>query len=225
MTWRHEYKHWITVSDWIALRQRLSCLMEHDSHADDNGEYQIRSVYFDNFENRILQEKINGLLHREKFRIRLYNHDPSTLRLERKIRHNGMGRKESVRVTAEQCHQLLSGDTSFILSDSPDLLQALKADMQVRLLKCATVVDYTREAFVSPAGNVRITFDREIRTGLYGTDFLDPDLPTAPTTTGDSLVLEVKYDAFLPETIRRCLQLGDRKATSVSKYAMCRVWG
>jgi hypothetical protein len=76
-----------------------------------------------------------------------------------------------------------------------------------------------------PAGNVRVTFDREIRTGLKSVDFLNGSLPTVPTTCDDNLVLEVKYDAFLPQVVRDCLQLGSRQAIAVSKYAMCRIWG
>ena len=121
--------------------------------------------------------------------------------------------------------RLVEGDVDFINGSSPEVLQALKAEMQGKLLRAATVVDYVREAFVMSAGNVRITFDREIRTGLRATELLDPGLPTMPATQGDRLVLEVKYDAFLPDVIRGCLQLGDRGATSVSKYALCSTWG
>jgi hypothetical protein len=225
MTWRHEYKHWITIADWVSLRHRLGAVMRHDGHADANGEYHIRSLYFDNQDNQVLREKVNGQRYREKFRIRLYNGDPDTLRLERKTRCNGLGRKESVRLTPAEAQQLALGDASFVVAEAPALLQALKADMDVRRLRGATVVDYRREAFVMPAGNVRVTFDREIRTGLKSVDFLNGSLPTVPTTCGDNLVLEVKYDAFLPQVVRDCLQLGSRQATAVSKYAMCRIWG
>ena len=225
MTWRHEYKHWITISDWLSLRQRLSAVMRHDGHADENGAYHIRSLYFDNDDDLILYEKRDGQRYREKYRIRMYDGDTNTLRLERKTRYNGRGRKESQPLTPEQATCLAAGDTSFILADAPELLMALKTDMRMKQLRCATVVDYMREAFVMPAGNVRITFDHDIRTGLYDTDLLNPELPTVPTTSGDTLVLEVKYDAFLPDVVRNCLQLGDRHATSISKYAMCRIWG
>lgn len=225
MTWRHEHKHWITRADWLSLRHRLSALMSRDSHADTHGEYHIRSLYFDNYENLVLREKMDGLLHRDKYRIRLYNLEPTTLRLERKTRHNGLGAKESARLTPEQCMRLVEGDSDFVDPSSPEVLQALQAGMRMKLLRASTVVDYVREAFVMPAGNVRITFDRDIRTGLCAKDLLDPNLPMMPVTEGDRLVLEVKYDAFLPDVIRISLQLGNRDAASVSKYALCRSWG
>ena len=225
MTWRHEWKHWINTADWISMRHRLNCLMQHDAHSDANGEYHVRSIYFDNYEAKVLQEKLDGLLHREKYRIRLYNLDAATLRLERKTRRNGMGRKDSVKLTVEQCRMLLAGDTSFVEATGNPLLLALKCDMDTKLLRAATVVDYTREAFVMGAGNVRVTFDREIRSGLAATDVLDASLPTVPTHRSDLMVLEVKYDAFLPGLVEAAVQTGDRRASAVSKYAMSRQCG
>ncbi len=225
MAWRHEWKHWINTADWISMRHRLNALMRHDAHADAHGEYHVRSIYFDNFEGRVLQEKLDGLLHREKYRIRLYNLDPATLRLERKTRHNGLGRKDAVKLTMEQCRMLLAGDTAFVPATGDPLLSALKCQMDTKLLRAATVVDYTREAFVMEAGNVRVTFDREIRSGLAGVDVLDPALPTVPTHHGNLMVLEVKYDAFLPGTVAAAIQTGDRQASAISKYALCRQSG
>ena len=225
MTWRHEYKHYIDTADWISLRHRLKGLMKADSHANTNGEYLVRSLYFENFKDLILNEKIEGLNHREKYRIRLYNHDPSTLRLERKTKHNGMGRKESASLTPEQCRMLIAGDTAFVGETGNQLLLALKTDMDTKLLRAGTIVDYTREAFVMEQGNVRVTFDREIRTGLSGVDVLDPDLPTIPSIHPDVIVLEVKFDAYLPSPVAEVVQTGDRRAGAISKYAMCRMRG
>ncbi len=225
MTWRHEFKHYINTADWISLRHRLKCLMKTDTHADESGAYFIRSLYFENFEDRMLNEKIAGLNHREKYRIRLYNHEPSTLRLERKTKHNGMGMKESVRLTPDQCEMLIEGDTAFVETTGNPLLMALKADMDTKLLRPTTIVDYTREAYVMDEGNVRVTFDREIRTGLSATDVLHANLPTIPTLHPDLIVLEVKYDAYLPGTVLNALQIGDRRASAISKYALCRMQG
>ena len=35
-------------------------------------------------------------------------------------------------------------------------------------------------------------------------------------------VLEVKYDAFLPDLVRLAVQTPDRRAGACSKYALCR---
>ena len=67
----------------------------------------------------------------------------------------------------------------------------------------------------------RITLDRNIRTGLGSTDFLNGELFCAPVLE-QGTVLEVKYDAFLPDLVRMAVQIPDRQAASCSKYALCR---
>ena len=76
MDYRHEWKHEISTSDMIAIRQRMRAIAKSDTHALD-GKYRIRSLYFDNLADRALREKIDGANCREKFRIRYYNGDPS----------------------------------------------------------------------------------------------------------------------------------------------------
>ena len=62
-----------------------------------------------------------------------------------------------------------------------------------------TIVDYTREPFVCTPGNVRVTFDYYIRTGLSCTDFLDPGCVTIPA--GDAPIL--LEDSFLERACGR----------------------
>ena len=84
MQFRHEVKHEISHYDMLILRQRLRAVMKPDSHAV-NGRYEIRSLYFDNLDDKALREKLDGVNIRAKYRIRLYNHDPSIIHLERKF--------------------------------------------------------------------------------------------------------------------------------------------
>lgn len=90
--YRHEWKHVLNTVDLLILRQRLRAVMESDPHAVD-GRYQIRSLYFDNEEDKALREKIDGVNMREKFRIRLYNCNAAVIHLEKKSKRNGLGTK------------------------------------------------------------------------------------------------------------------------------------
>ena len=101
MTWRHEWKHEMNAADIVLLRPRLRAVMMPDKNGTD-GRYQIRSLYFDNAKDKVLLEKINGVKCREKFRIRYYDYDTSLIRLEKKSKRNGLGRKASVPLTAEE---------------------------------------------------------------------------------------------------------------------------
>ena len=223
MTYRHEWKHEITLSDRIALRQRLRAVARTDAHTV-NGVYVIRSLYFDNLMDKALREKIDGVSRREKFRIRYYNGDTSFLHLEKKSKISGLGTKESTVLTAEQAQAIIDGDLAWLAHAGDALLRELYFKMTTQGLRPKTIVDYTREPYVFPAGNVRVTMDYDIRTGLLCTDFLNPACVTIPA--GDAPpILEVKWDEYLPDIIRNAVQLGDRRACAFSKYAACRVYG
>ena len=221
--YRHEWKHVLNTADLLVLRQRLRAVMESDPHAA-GGKYQIRSLYFDNPADKALREKIDGVNMREKFRIRLYNHDPSVIHLEKKSKRNGLGTKYSSNLTAEEAEKIVEGDIDWMLESGRPLEQELYCKMRYQGMRPKTIVDYTREPFIYRPGNVRVTFDYDIRTGLKSTDFLNPACVTIPA--GDApILLEVKWDEFLPGVIRDCVQTPGRRAAAFSKYAQCRIYG
>ncbi len=221
--YRHEWKHEISLADLIAIRQRLRAVAMPDPHAK-NGRYDIRSLYFDNLYDKALREKIDGVNLREKFRIRYYNGDLSYISLQKKSRINGLGSKFQEQITASEAQSILDGDIGWMAeaSDRP-LVQEFYSKIRAQGLRPATIVDYTREPYVYRPGNVRVTFDYDIRTALRRTDFLDPDCPTIPA--GDPVILlEVKWDDFLPDIIRDAVQTPGRRVTAFSKYARARIY-
>ena len=221
--YRHEWKHPISVADTLVLRQRLRAVMRPDDNAVD-GRYLVRSLYFDTPSDTALREKLDGVNRREKFRIRLYNHDISFIRLEKKSKLAGLGKKQSTLLTPQQAQRIVDGDLDWMRSCEDGLVRELYSKMRTQQLRPKTIVDYTREPFVYPPGNVRVTLDYDIRTGLGCTDFLNPDCPTIPA--GDSpVILEVKWDEFLPDVIRSAIQLEGRRVSAFSKYAQCRIYG
>ena len=221
--YRHEWKHVLNTGDLLTLRQRLRAVMESDPHAID-GKYYIRSLYFDNLDDKALREKIDGVNMREKFRIRLYNCDSSVIHLEKKSKRNGLGAKYSALLTAEQAQKIVDGDIDWMLRSDHPLIQELYCKMRYQEMRPKTIVDYTREPFIFRPGNVRVTLDYDIRTGLGCTDFLNPDAVTIPA--GDApILIEVKWDEFLPSIIRDLVSIPDRRVGSFSKYAQCRIYG
>lgn len=223
MKFRHEWKHEIAVRDCLILQARLDAVARRDTHGD-NGRYEVRSLYFDDPRDTALREKINGVNRREKFRLRYYNGDVSRICLEKKSKTDGLCAKASVGMNPWEVQNILKGDWSWMATDSRPLVSELYRAMRIKGLRPKTIVDYTRTAYTFPAGNVRVTLDYHIRTGLGGTDFLNPDCPTVPV--GDGLViLEVKWDEFLPGIIRDAVQLEGRHTSAFSKYAACRIYG
>ena len=220
--YRHEWKHIISYSDLLSIRQRLRAVAEADPHAVD-GKYLIRSLYFDNVYDKALREKVDGVNFREKFRIRYYNGDTSIIHLEKKSKLNGLGTKYSASLTAAEAQAIVDGDLDWMLNSDRPLVKELYCKMRYQGMGPKTIVDYTREPFIYRPGNVRVTFDYDIRTALRYVDFLHWDCPTIPA--GDAgIVLEVKWDAFLPSIIRDCVQTPGRRVTAFSKYAQCRIY-
>ena len=220
--YRHEWKHEINLSDRIAVRHRLRAVAQADRHTVD-GRYHVRSLYFDTPADKALREKLDGVNCREKFRIRYYNGDATVIHLEKKSKLGGLGNKQSIGLSVPEVSALLQGDLSWMLDSGRPLVREFYSKICAQQLRPKTIVDYTREPYVYPAGNVRVTLDCDIRTGLRCTDFLHPGI-TIPA--GDApIILEVKWDAFLPAVIQDAVQLPHCRAAAFSKYAACRVYG
>lgn len=222
MQFRHEVKHEITHHDMLILRQRLRAVMQPDSHAV-NGRYEIRSLYFDNPDDKALREKLEGVNIREKYRIRFYNNNTSDIHLERKCKRGGLGYKETADLTAEQAQAIVSGDVDWMRCSTDKVILGFYTRIRNEGLKPKVIVDYTREPFVFAPGNVRVTLDHGIRTGMNCTDFLNPDCVTVPVKDSPC-ILEVKWDNYLPDVIRDAVQLEGRHSGAFSKYAACRMY-
>lgn len=225
-TYRHELKYQISTVDCFAIRQRLRPVMKPDEHTGEDGKYTIRSIYFDNSDDKALREKVNGVQKREKFRIRYYNDDFSFLVLEKKIKWNSLCQKIDARLTEQECRALLKGDTGWMMTHPSGLVRELYCKMGSQQLKPRVLVSYIREPYVYAAGNVRVTFDSHIRSTLFHRSFLeervsDIDVADKPGT----IILEIKFDAFLPDVIQDLLQTENIRQQAYSKYEACRRFG
>lgn len=225
---RHELKYNISYADYHELRNRALVFMHHDPHGD-NGRYFIRSLYFDDIMLSNYNQKMDGWEHRRKYRIRAYDFKPDVIKFEIKDKFDKYISKISSQITHEQCMSLVNGDFGFISgiiqSKADDrAVQALKVgyiDNACKILRPQAVVDYTREVFICEEGNVRLTFDMNLRAGQASGDMFDPDLPTVPAYDNDSLIMEVKYDDFLPNYVKQILRSVSRWQTAQSKYTTC----
>lgn len=219
MPLRHEWKHPLCPADLPPLRANLRAVASPDPHGE---RYRVRSLYFDTPSDHALREKLDGVDRREKLRLRYYDGQPSFIRLEKKSKRGGLCGKQTAPLTPEETSALLEGDLAWMASDSRELVRELYRRTACQLLTPKTIVDYTREAFVFAPGNVRVTLDTGIRIGLG--NFLEPEGVTIPAGDAPPL-LEVKWDAFLPDIIRDAVQLRGRRTASFSKYAACRIYG
>lgn len=221
---RHELKYYITYSEYLVLRDRLSFAMPLDKNADNEMRtYHIRSLYFDDIYNTAMWEKMDGIHTRKKWRIRIYNFSDSKISLEKKSKYDRFSTKESAPLTRFQVEQMIyNREYGFLLSSANPLMEEMYADVRTKLLKPVVIADYIREPYVFPAGNVRITFDMNLHTGNFSKDLFRRDMMPIPVLEPEEMILEIKYASTLAPHLRDILNTTNGLRAAISKYALCR---
>lgn len=219
--YRHELKFFTHPHQYQIIRQRLRHLLRPDPHAGPSGEYRITSLYFDDASDSALYEKLAGVCCRQKIRVRIYDGRDDVISLEKKIKNGEGVRKERVRIDRPLYEALRTGNPKPLQEADHPLLTDVALQLSGRLLRPKVIVDYVREAYIHPMGNVRITFDKDLRSGLTNLD-LFRKAPYVPAPVDGMSILEVKYDAFLPRIVQDLLQTESLTRQSASKYVLCR---
>ena len=219
---RHEFKYICSYGQLRNLQCRLSGLIPLDPHAGEDGIYNIRSLYFDDYYDRCFMENEAGTDPREKFRIRIYNHSAERISLELKRKVRGKTQKLSCPLTEEQCRTLMAGETPEVTPETPALLNKLILLMKTSLMRPKVIVEYDRVPYIYPLGNVRITLDEDIRGSSRVDLFLEDQIPLRLIMPAGQHILEVKYDEYLPDFIYQTAQLDNLRTTAFSKYYLCR---
>ena len=220
LQYRNEWKYFISLWEAELLKKRLLPFMETDPHTI-NGKYMIRSLYFDDYWNSAYEEKLMGVGERQKWRIRIYNYQDSNIKLERKKKYSSYIHKDSAGITREEYEKIIAGDYSFLLHHRHPLCREFYYECMVKLYRPKVIVDYEREPLILQEGDVRITFDSDVRAALLNFDIFDPNLPTLAVLEQNTLVLEVKFTEYLPGLIRKLLPLDGQEFLAVSKYTLC----
>lgn len=223
--WRHELKYTLTEADSMLLASRISVFMQRDVHAGERKEYLIRSLYFDNLYDKALREKLSGVAVRDKFRIRYYDFDTDFIRLEKKSKRYSLGHKYQCRLTAREVKKILLGHWDWMAKDDRPLVRELYLKIKLEMYRPSVIVDYRREPFTYAPGNVRVTFDRDIRSCKDVKAFFQKDAPTVPVLPDGKCIMEVKYDDFLPDVISRTVLTTKNREQAYSKFAACRING
>ena len=231
LKYRHELKYIVSAQQIAVLRSRIRYLMEMDEHAGKDGKYTVRSTYFDDYQNTCFYENENGTSPREKFRIRIYNADDDEIRLELKRKEGGKTHKVSCPLTREQCDAFLGGADWRTVSESisekafhegKPVFCKFCLKYQSEIYRPKVIVEYDREPYVCRNGNVRVTFDTDIRSSDCTDGFFEENLFTRPVMPLGYHLMEVKYDEFLPDYIYHSLQMENLQQTTFSKYYLCR---
>ena len=204
------------------LKLKADGLMQKDGNVNEKGSYQITSLYFDDYRNSCFYENEGGTDPRSKFRIRYYNQDREYLKLEKKSKKRGMTLKESCFITPQQCLMLMQGLIPQPEEETDSRAAKLFEEMRIRKMQPKVIVSYERIPFVYRAGNVRITFDRNLTSSSDIGGFLDGTNAKRPIMQNGMSILEVKWDEVLPLHIKSNMQFDSLQWTAFSKYYLCR---
>lgn len=224
---RHEHKIVLTRAQYFVLSARMRALMMPDPHMPSADGYLISSLYFDDMQESAYYEKLSGSADRKKYRMRIYNGDLSRIRLECKHKAADRIEKRSAPLGETAYHALMRGDMSVLSGRENDLCREMYGLCMSRIMTPRVVVSYLREAYVHPLSNTRVTFDKQLRAGWTETSMrsqMTDDLPVFPTSEfpyPDAVILEIKYDEFIPKFITDALQTGGT-LLAASKYVLCR---
>lgn len=220
--YRHEYKYLCDSAQNAVLKMRAQGILQADRHAGESGKYTIRSLYLDSLEDSCYYENLGGVCVRDKYRIRIYDSDSRYIMLERKSKNAQMTRKVACRITEQVCRELMAGRAVQVTPEMPEVLKQLLTELRCRNMRPTVIVEYIRYPFVEKNGNVRITFDENISSSNELAGFLKEGILTRPILEKGKSILEVKWDAFLPDYIRAHMQMETLQRQSFSKYALCR---
>lgn len=225
--YRHEYKYPLSRGQVLIEKAKLSAVAELDVHARDLGYYNIRSIYFDDYDNSCFMDNENGADNRKKYRIRIYNCSAEIIHLEEKQKYHGMTRKLACEISKKQCESLMHGKIPADIGRNQQVLQKLALLMQTKLMEPKVIVEYDRVPYVyrSADANVRITFDQNIKAIREIGAFFDPDAGGRGVLPVGQALMEVKFDDFLPDEVYSLLQLNGLQASTFSKYYLCRKFG
>jgi len=225
--YRHEYKYPLTYGQVLVENAKISAVARKDEHTGKAGFYNIRSLYFDDYDNRCYMDNENGVDDREKYRIRIYNHSTEQINLEVKRKIRGKTSKRSCKITLGQCRQLMENIIPGDIGKGQQVLRKLACLMAMRLMRPMVIVDYDRIPYVYRMGdaNVRVTFDSNIVSVGNIRSFLDEKVYGRGIMPNGKALMEVKFDSFLPDEIYSLLQLEDLSVCTFSKYYLCRKFG
>ena len=222
--YRQEKKYRIAFAEKEILIRRLSAVLQTDPHTPAQGYYNVRTLYLDDVYDSAMQDTTIGVPEKIKYRIRMYNGDPSFIRLEKKVKQYGGGYKVGERISQEDCRRILAEDYAFLADSDSAFLQECRAVAAAGGLRPKVIVQYDRYAFVCPQDDVRITVDADIRICRSTDAFFEPKEFGTSVMPANECVLEIKYTHFLPDYVPPLVGITNRPLTAMSKFSAGRLY-
>lgn len=221
--YRTEDKFLCSEQEFLILQSRISAILRCDANTNSNLGYKITSVYFDDMNDSNYMDSESGIQERKKYRIRIYNDSFDVIKLEVKYKFNNKVLKKTKIIDFKDMLLLLHG---YCIKDEDMSIESpvtlFNLAIRENLLRPKVIVEYDRAAYVYASGNVRITFDRNVRCSTDFKRFVQGNTGQYQIVPELSRILEIKYDELIPGFILQVLENGNMQQISYSKYVICR---
>lgn len=223
---RIELKYYINYIDYINLKSKISSIFCKDENSTKDGQYYVRSLYFDNKSDNSYYEKIHGIENRKKYRIRIYNLDPSLVKLEIKTKMKDIIFKESTNIDFQDIRKIISGNYKCLLSYKNKTAEKIYYEFSKDFYKPVIIIDYKRDAWYLDLNNIRITFDSKIKKDEINlNELFDNNKNLSPVLRNSKIIMEIKYNGNIPSWIKKILQVPRLERCAISKYTLSRYLG
>lgn len=218
---RCERKYIISLKDHHLLSSILSNIMDKDLFSNDDGNYYVRSVYFDSIDDKDFNEKRASVHTRQKVRLRVYGHDSTLVKLENKRKYGRYTQKSVALVERQDALNIIDMDYDCLLQYNTKAHEQIYLELKTAHRVPKVTIDYEREAFIDKLFDIRVNFDKNLRFS-YDYNIFSKDAVTVPFQNDKYYVLEVKYGEILPTHIQSVLSGFDLTETTYSKYLYAR---
>ncbi|MCD8039715.1 MAG: polyphosphate polymerase domain-containing protein [Lachnospiraceae bacterium] len=225
--YRHEVKFLLSMTEYEQLKRLLGSLLIKDVNMKRSGDYYIRSLYFDTPENSDYHDKLIGAAQRKKIRLRIYDTAADRVKLEIKNKNGDYSIKETTTISREAAILLSGGNYGALDGYGDDISGKAYVMLSSYAYMPKVLVDYEREAYLLPVENVRLTFDKRVRACSArgcraGAGLFDGSSAFVGVLEPGYMILEVKYDRYLPAYVKNVLSSINMQRMSISKYCMAR---
>jgi hypothetical protein len=215
-TKRFEYKYLISYVDYFKVIDSLRFILNHDKHGDELS-YGVNSLYLDDLVFNGASDKAFGNEVHKKYRIRYYN-DFNKKKLELKIKSGHETEKLSTVINEEIYDAIIDRKLSVLEKYFDDvLIRRFTLDFLKSYLHPVCMIKYNREAYKDESDNLRVTFDHSLNVSRFEKGFEDMNLKLL---SDSMLILEIKYEHYLPRHIKELLNKLNLNQIAYSKYFM-----
>lgn len=211
---RQEHKYVISYVDYFKVIDSIKLLLVHDQHGDAES-YQVNSIYLDDMYFSGAMDKAFGNELHKKYRIRYYD-DKNLKKLEMKKKTGNDSYKTSTILSAELYNAIIEKDVDVLEQHFDNkLIRAFTLDLYLKNLEPKCNIVYKREAYKDETDNFRLTFDHSLEVSRFDPDLEGENIKLIKDST---LIMEIKYEHFIPKAIKEIIHAISANQVAYSKY-------